>query len=365
MEESIKNGNQKPTRWFGLHFLPGCAEYSEQGKAPYRVFLNESTVKNMDRTFEGCPVYVQHVDEVDFKKLEKEAAGIVVKSFWNAADGKTWAEFIIFSDEGLAAIKRGWRLSNAYLPKDWAGPGIWNGISYDREITRAEYEHLALVPNPRYDESIVLSPEQFKAYNENKELELKRLSNSKQGETSVLNFFKRSKVENSADLENTLVTLPKSKKDMSIAQLVELGDKIENMHGYASPDHMVKVNDMEEMSVSDLMNKYNAMCEEKKNAEEAAKEASKIGDEVSDEKQNEEKSDKKSAEKEVEAEQKKQNEADDRAKEQAEKAKKEAFNDSLKNAEKGVNQHKAPVLNLDKTALGKARYGSDPVAARK
>lgn len=83
-------------------------------------------------------------------------------------------------------------------------------------------------------------------------------------------FFKRTKVDNAADLENTMVELPKSKKQMSLKEMINAHDAVVNMQGYASDDHMVKLNDAEEMSVKDLKNKYNEMVEKSKSAEEAA-----------------------------------------------------------------------------------------------
>lgn len=78
----------------------------------------------------------------------------------------------------------------------------------------------------------------------------------------MLKIFKRQKLENALDVENTLVELPKCKVEMSIAKLVNDHDAFLNMHGYAAGDHMVKVNDKDEMSVNDLVKSYQAKCNE-------------------------------------------------------------------------------------------------------
>lgn len=220
----------------------------------------------MDQSFEGKPVFVDHVDGVEesIDELRKEADGWVIKSFYNAADGKHWVEFIVVSERGLRGIQNGMRLSNAYHPTSYRGAGIWNGVPYEKEIVAGDYEHLAIVQNPRYAESIILSPEEFKAYNASHEIELKRLANSQdqKGEDKMnLKFFKRAKVENSVDLESTVVELPKSKKEYTIAEIVNKLDVIENMHGYASDDHMVKVGE-NEMSVKDLVKQHMSACNE-------------------------------------------------------------------------------------------------------
>lgn len=78
-------------------------------------------------------------------------------------------------------------------------------------------------------------------------------------------IFKRTKVENAADFEHMVVVLPKSKKEMTISQIVNEMDLIQNMHGYANADHLVKVGE-EEMSVKKLAKNYSDMMAEKKAA---------------------------------------------------------------------------------------------------
>ena len=63
-----------------------------------------------------------------------------------------------------------------------------------------------------------MTPDEFKAYNSNLTLELKRLANSKDKETRNmgLKLFKRSKVENSLDIEKgVVVELNSSRKKKS------------------------------------------------------------------------------------------------------------------------------------------------------
>ena len=324
----------KPVKFYGLHMCEGVAEYREPDKESYRIFINEGTIKNMDASFSGLPVYVNHVDEVDFKKdNHKEADGIVVRSFFNKADGKHWAEFMIYTQAGFDAIQKGWKLSNAYVPKSTANGGLWHGVEYSKEITSAEYEHLALVPNPRYDESVILTPEEFKAYNSKKEAELLRIANSKEvpkkGESKMFKFFKREKIENSADFENMMVELPKSKKEMTLSTLINEMDKVINMAGYAAEDHMVKVGN-EEMSVKDLVANYGSRCNEieemKKNMAEKSED------------------------------EKKENTEEEEKKEEVKKNNLLKVKNAQKNA---VETRTARVdLSVDMVARGKAKYGS-------
>lgn len=250
--------------YYGLHSYPGLAEYQE-ANGSQRIFLHENTIRTMDPTFSGRPVFVDHVDEVgtDINEVRKEADGWVVESFYNSADGKHWAKFLIVSERGERAIAQGMRLSNCYIPKSFGAGGTWNGMTYDREVTSAEYEHLAIVKNPRYEESVIMTPEQFKTYNESQINELKRLANDKpQGENKMkLNWFKRAKVENAVDLESMSVVLPKSGREIEITKLINDYDDYEMksrepVGALAEDDsRMVKVGD-EEMSISELVRRY-------------------------------------------------------------------------------------------------------------
>ena len=271
-----KIDNSQGQVFYGMHFYPGVARYETPGQEPFTVLINENVIRKMGQTFAGRPIFVQHVNDVEenVNLLRENADGWVIESFFNQADGKNWAKFILVSDKAFEAVRAGWKLSNAYFPECEDTPGLWNGVPYDRVVVGGEFDHLAIVQNPRYEESVIMTPEQFKTYNEKKTVELTRLANSndKKGDKQMkLNIFKRTKIENSVDLDGMIVELPKSKKEMALTKVVDEYDKIVNMNGYANGDHMVKVGDKDEMSVNDLVKKHlemqNAWDEEKaKNA---------------------------------------------------------------------------------------------------
>lgn len=344
----ISNASQLPTRFFGLHFCPGTAEYVEPGKEPYKVYINGDTAKQMDPTFEGKPVYVGHRDEVNLKDLATEIDGLVVRSFYNALDGKQWVEFMVMSDAGHEAIKKGWRLSNSYVPDTLGSGGQWNGMQYKNEIVKATYHHLAIVPNPRYAESVILTPEEFKAYNDNKASEIKRLSNS-QEKQSMFNLFKREPVKNAADFDGMMIALPKSGREITINQLVEEADKAAALKGFASGEEKFKVGESE-MTVNAMAKE---LCNMKKANEDREEEDKKKEKEAKDNADmSEEDKKKKAAEMEEKENAKKKNEL-------LELAKKNGMEHflQLQNADK-VEQVTQNVIQ-DGVALGKANYGSD------
>ena len=341
--------NSKGNVYYGMHFYPGVAEYRDAGSEDaYRVFINEDTIRSMSPSFAGRPIFVEHVDEVDSEvdKLRNTADGWVIESFFNPADGKTWAKFIVVSEAGERAIANGFKLSNAYLPKAFGPGGLWNGVQYSKEVTVGEFEHLAIVRNPRYEESRILTPEQFKQYNSGKELELKKLANSKKEEIPSMKFniFKKTKVENSAEIEGMSVTLPKSKKEVSIEKLINDADEAALAPAIEAPADAVvegdptmmkvKVGDVE-MTVAELVTAYLAA----KEPAAPAKKEEPAAPAIAAPKLNEEKKDEESDE---------------------DKKKKMNNFESLKNAHLNVVEEVAVVeLSQDKLSRGKARYGSN------
>jgi len=352
-----------PEVYYGLHMVEGVAEYAEPGSQPYRILVGEDAIKNMNPTFQGKPVYVDHVDEVNVDHLRETADGYVMESFYNKSDGKNWVKFIVVTDKAKEAIRMGWKLSNAYVPKGFSGGGLWHGVEYSKEVTGGEYEHLAIVRHPRYEESTILTPEQFKEYNGEKEKELTRLANSKE-KTMGFKLFERKKVENSATIENMMIELPKSKKEMLLTEVVTQFDAILNMNGYANGDHMVKVNDSEEMSVNDLVKKHMEMCNEMAEMKKAKEENSGEGEPGAEvENDEDEEGTKAAGAKDVGdrgGDKALENEEEEEPKEDKKKNAREKAA-ALKNAHLRVGdfEEQATVeLSSDKVARGAKRYGS-------
>lgn len=349
MTEKIENAKKFPSVFYGLHFSPGVAEYVDAKKESFRILINENAAKKMDQTFVGKPVFVEHVDEVNLDNIQNEADGYVIESFYNRTDGKHWVKFIVVSDRGHDAIRSGWKLSNAYIPTSFGPGGLWHAVEFSKEVMDGEYEHLAIVKDPRYAESIILTPDEFKNYNETKEIELKKFANSKQEKSTMkLNIFKRTKVENSKeiDFEGLEVELPLSKKSMTLSAVVNELDKVLNMHGYASDEHMVKVNDKEEMSVKDLRDCYGKM----KSDMEAMKKNAESEDMDDEAMENEEVSEPTKGDELGEAKEDKMYEN--------EKEPKESNFEKLKNAHKKVINQEPELTILDGVERGKKLFGA-------
>lgn len=379
--------NAVPRIFYGLHFQGGVAEYKDQ-EPSQMIYISSDTAKLMDKTYAGKPVYVMHNTDAKHDDVQN-ADGVVVESFYNKPDGNNWVKFIVYTDEALEVIRKNWKLSNAYDITAKKGSGVWHGIDYDYEVSDGDYDHLAIVPNPRYADSIILSPEDFKQYNLDKEAELARLANSKGDKKMKFNFFKKEKVTNSDDLGNMSVILPKTKTEVTIAQLInEADEKKEEKMNMGSK---VDIGNGDEMSVKELVNFYkknmkkneededskeNEEDEEKENMEEEeeGKEnkkknmKKKKNEEEEDSKENEDEEDKENEDEEDESADEKQNKKQNKKKNSLEakiaKLEKQvgemnfnSLSDAPFNA-RGEDISNTIETSSDQVARGKSRYGN-------
>ena len=328
MLKFFHNAKEEPKVFYCKHITPGVCAYADE-----TILIGEETLKEMDKTFAGKPIYVNH-QKVNLENLQQEADGYVAESFYLPEDGSHWAKIIIVSDKGHEAIRKGWKVSNAYVPDEFGVGGEWHNLPYNREVMKAHYTHLALVDNPRYEEAQVLTPEDFKQYKEEKRAQLKSLENSKQtkGEGKMFNLFKKTAVTD--DLSKVMVELSNGSA-VSIGEMVNsVEEKIKAEEEKKSAkknalsdvlEGVVKVNG-EEMTVKDLVKEYESKCN-KCNEDEEDKEKKDEGEDKEEEKKSkknlkknadtEDKEEKKDADEEKDKEEKesKKNEDIDKRKE--------------------------------------------------
>lgn len=314
MKKLFSNAKQDPRIFYAKHIAPGICGYEDE-----TVFLGEDALRKMDKTFAGKPIYVNH-QKVNLENLQEEADGYVVESFYLPEDGAHWTKNIVVSDKGHEAIGKGWAVSNAYIPDEFGAGGEWHNVPYDREITDAHYTHLAIVENPRYEEAVIMTPEEFKTYKESKREQLKQLENSKnqQGEKRMpWKLFDRKEKTNSDEISKTMVELSNG-STVSIGEMinaVEEDIKAKEKKDKCNEEILektVKVNG-EDMKVSDLVAEFEKKSK-KNEADEEGKEK-KDADDKDEDKKEDKKSSKKNegdAEKGTEKEDKKNEDVDKR-----------------------------------------------------
>lgn len=353
----IQNSKDFPKRYFARHIKAGPVHYLEKGEDKIYVITDEA-LKKMNASFEGKPVYIKHVDEVNMDTLKEDANGYVVKSFYNEFDGAWWAE-IIADDEAQGFIEKGWAVSNAYLPTELGSGGVYHDIDYDKEVKNGVYEHLAIVDNPRYEESVIMTPDEFKNYNEGRKAELEKLKNSKENKM----LSEEEKTELLDSLKNSLAEIVRDTVKNAMEE-----KQVEDKKNAEDEDHRQLIREIAAVSAKEEGD-FEGGLDEK--VREIIKLAEKLGYSKDEAKQNAEDEDEKENEKEDEEEEKKDNESDEDSEEskenkcneddeeKEEKKENSKFFGFLHNAKANHEKEKTASTMAAGLALGKIRYGSN------
>lgn len=340
-----QNASQFPKHYYARHMQPGICGYGTE-----KVLVDTDAVKLMlGNDAVGKPVYVLH-QTVDLAKIKEKADGYIIDSFYNELDGWAWFKILIITDEAHAAIAKDWAVSNAYVPTQWGVGGTKNNVPYDREIMNGQFTHLAIVPDPRYEDACIMTPDQFRAYQDSKKQQLEELRNSNSqppGGKTMFKLFKNKREEVQTIDADTQIELENG-KSVTLQEMINAVKKnddndAEMMNG----DSMVEC-DGEKMPLKELVNRYNnamkknSEADEKKNADDAAAAKKKADEDEASEKKNAE-----------------EKEAKEKANAEDEEKKNANFLE-LQNAHlKGAPTSTVIIeTGIDKLARGKANYGS-------
>lgn len=163
-------------RHFSCRFIePGIVAYNGSGV----IKVSKEALDKFINSLVGCPVVIRH-HEIDNENVDDLRVGVVSSVFYNPEDGWFYCDGIIWDVEAISKIEQGWSVSCCYIVKQTTGEsGEWHNIPFDDELIDGFFEHLAIVPNPRYEEATILL-------------------NSKEGRKNMLfKLFNNKKVRNS------------------------------------------------------------------------------------------------------------------------------------------------------------------------
>jgi len=131
---------------------PGVVSYEDCGEGV--ALLNKETMDKMLPSFVGKPVVIDHVNEQpDEIFAQGKAVGKVTEALWNAETGWYDAKFTVEDPKAQQLIESGYSVSCAFNVMDAGEGGEWHSIKYNEEVTDGSFTHLALVQNPRYEDS--------------------------------------------------------------------------------------------------------------------------------------------------------------------------------------------------------------------
>lgn len=372
-EKDILNASQFPQVFYARHMQPGLARY-EDGT----ILVDTDGMKAMLPSAVGKPVYVNH-QGVDLQNLKQQADGYITEAFYNTLDGWAWFKILAVDDKAHNAIKKGWSVSNAYRVTEWKGGGTKNNCPYNREVRNGEFTHLAIVPDPRYENAGIYSPEEFKAYQDDlkKKHDDIHISNSKG--KPMFKFFKNKKEEVAADkIDNDTMVELQNGKTVKVSEMIAAMEAKEDEKKNSKTGEQKITVGGKEMTVTELANAYCAKMNkknEKEDDEDMENEGGK-GEAEEEEEEGEEaqkKNKKKNAKKNTKKNSDDKNEKDEKDKKNSKGGDDELtevddkYFDELRNAhKKEVHNETDPMIStsFDDIARGKARYGSTAASAK-
>ncbi len=332
----------KPKRYRALHITPGVVDYTD-GDQRETVLIKKPALDNMNRSFLGKPVFnfthkaVSIKDAFDFtsEETEEHAVGVISDVGYDVDTGYYFADMMIWDEATQDNIASGYKVSNAYIP-DISDGGVYNNVPYDEEVVGGEYDHMAIVEDPRYGDVKIFE----NAKGENK-MSLFKLITGK-GKSQKKNEADPPPVEDPKENEDDMsmnmdsILVDEEGNEYPLAELVEtykstMGKENEEEKPTINMEDTVEI-DGKEVSVKDLYDNFNS----KKNAEPPTDQP--LEDAV-DETQ-------------------KKNSADS-------KSQNESFLKIKANAQKGAEPEKIQISSeRSRIARGKNRYGSTPAAVQ-
>ena len=157
------------------------------------MLVQKPALDKMNSTFVGMPVVnFEHTEkepeelfEMDSQDVQEFADGVVAATGYDDQSGWYWADMLIWDDETKVNIdSNGYSVSCAYDVTDAAAGGSYHNVEYQEEVLNGIYKHMAVVPNPRYEDAWVIL-------------------NSKPKETRVKVFKKHRQNEKDDEMKNT------------------------------------------------------------------------------------------------------------------------------------------------------------------
>ena len=112
--------------------------------------LKKETIDRFIDTFKGCPVVINHKDNI----TESDKVGEVHNIWFSDKDGWYWCDGVLTDDKAVELVENGYNVSCQYAITDYSindTGKLHNGNPYDKEILNGLFEHLAIVDNPRYE----------------------------------------------------------------------------------------------------------------------------------------------------------------------------------------------------------------------
>jgi hypothetical protein len=349
-----------------MHLEPGVVRYEGKGEGggDLMLMLPKDTIDRMRDKFKGSPV----VNEThrDMSPGEK-GDGQVLRSYWNGDLGQEIVEYEVWTQEAVDNLESGkYGVSCSYTVTEHdKTPGTWHNVHYDGTILDGEYNHLAIVPNPRYEDS------------------RNTLLNAKGGEGMFKLLLKKLGIENSVEVDGAKSHIEHGGKKILLKDAVAMFEAANAAPEVLEDDVIVTLANGKKVTVADikkaLKNEAPGVTAGTKadpptgamNADDVDKKKKDDEEKAKNAKDEQDKKDKEKAENEAKDEKDKKEKAENARLENDRKAaasvaaeKAKALDDAARLRNNSYDNSERPyVTEADALARGRSMFGSD-VAAR-
>ena len=284
-------------RHFKSRFIqPGLVKIEGHGV----VLIKKETLDESLKSMVGSPFIVLH-KTITEDNADELRDGVCSTAYYNEADGWYYTEGIIWDKTAQNLITdKGWSVSCSYdvLEINDEG-GVENNIPYDKEFTKLNFTHLALVNNPRYERAnIVFNAKDFITVGEgesvttqvgnikkHEDINVNNIKNNKEQDMALIEEIKKliSRVENNKEnepmtLKDKIISILNS-NDVDVDTIEEIEKALteaeERIDNEKQPEEEKQPED-EKVDNSDEEQKKEEPTEEKKEPKKEEKEQEKV-----------------------------------------------------------------------------------------
>lgn len=122
---------------------PGVVKFGDKN---LMIYISKEAIERYSYRLKGKPVTIGHIEGITEENAQEVSVGDVAMC---TEPGECIVT--IKSEEAERKIADGERFSCCWIPVKWGAGGTWHNIPYDKELVEMDFTHLAIVPDPRYE----------------------------------------------------------------------------------------------------------------------------------------------------------------------------------------------------------------------
>ena len=237
LSNDLLNAKEWPKLCQAKLIQPGVVNYDDIKLG--NLYVDKDALDKIVPTFVLKPIVRKedHKSGMTPEDWERVAVGICTRVWWNPDDGWFWCEFAVWDDKANAEAKSGF-VSCSYEPSETGSSGEHNNVPYEVRVFNGVGKHIAIVPNPRYDEARII------------------LVNSKGGR-AMFNLFRKKgkdgKVSSAVSDFDTLF-IPSMNKRITIKDLMNAADIMDKEVKEEVSEDAILTRGGKEYRIGDLVN---------------------------------------------------------------------------------------------------------------